>query len=187
MKKIAKENIFSFVLGAIIFGAISGVVTYTLTAQEVGFTPKDTTWEVDDTKSALDDLYSVFYDKNKLEIYGGMTWKTGTGWNNTGFVKDLFINTKYIQKSGETIIFKRNCKIKASVLINTSAAQSSAPTYSLIYNGSSVLYFSGAKSSNSVTTNSVTLNVNKGASMYAQVYGGGSATNIFITTIEITK
>lgn len=44
-------------LGAIVFSVISIASAYTLLASDTSYTPKDTTWEVDNTKDALDDLY----------------------------------------------------------------------------------------------------------------------------------
>lgn len=68
MKKIfRKSNIFAFVLGAIIFGGIVGVSAYTILANDIGYTPKDTTWEVDNVKDAIDDLYKVSKDYVKLD------------------------------------------------------------------------------------------------------------------------
>ena len=60
MKKIfRKSNIFSFFLGAIIFGGIVGVSAYTILAKDISYSPKDTTWEVDNIKDAIDDLYTT--------------------------------------------------------------------------------------------------------------------------------
>ena len=67
MKRILKKsNIFSFLLGAVIFGSI-GVAASTIFANDIGYTPKDTTWEVDNVKDAIDDLYKVSKDYVKLD------------------------------------------------------------------------------------------------------------------------
>ena len=59
MKKIFKKsNIFSFLLGTIIFTGITSVAAYTIFANDIGYTPKDTTWKVDNVKDAIDDLYT---------------------------------------------------------------------------------------------------------------------------------
>ena len=52
-----KRDVFSFILGAIFFGGIATVFAFSYFAPDVGFTPKDDTWEVDNVKDALDDLY----------------------------------------------------------------------------------------------------------------------------------
>ena len=58
MKKYSNSKIFSFILGAIIFGGIGVASAYTLFANNIGFTPRDTTWNVDNTKDAIDDLHT---------------------------------------------------------------------------------------------------------------------------------
>ncbi len=59
MKNIFKKsNIFSFVLGALIFGSIGAVCATSLfDAKDVTFNPTDSSWDAKDVKSALDDLY----------------------------------------------------------------------------------------------------------------------------------
>ena len=56
LKKLIKNNLFGFILGAIIFGSI-GVAASQLFANDIGYTPIDTTWQVDNVKDAIDDLY----------------------------------------------------------------------------------------------------------------------------------
>ena len=58
MKKYSNSKIFSFILGAIIFGGIGVASAYTLFANNIGFTSRDTTWNVDNTKDAIDDLHT---------------------------------------------------------------------------------------------------------------------------------
>ena len=64
MKKLLKKfNIFSFLLGIIISGCITGVFAYAFLATNVGYTPMDSTWkklndeEITNVKDALDELY----------------------------------------------------------------------------------------------------------------------------------
>ncbi|MBR1416362.1 MAG: hypothetical protein IJ572_00900 [Bacilli bacterium] len=120
MKKLFKSRFLFLILGIVIVSGISSVFAYSLLAQDVGFTPKDTTWEVDNTKEALDDLRDEFNaQEKKLFLY----WKGNTfdavtgGWsssmnygiwgggNNTGINKksavfnsdhmDVSINSTY--------------------------------------------------------------------------------------------
>lgn len=78
MKKIfRKSNILSFLLGAIIFGGVGTVFAYTILAKDVSYSPKDTTWKVDNVKVAIDDLYT----KAKPE-YTGITTITPS---NSGY------------------------------------------------------------------------------------------------------
>ena len=61
MKKFVKNNIkliLGFILGAIIFGGIGTVVAVTLLASNISYTPSDTTWNVNNVKEAIDELYS---------------------------------------------------------------------------------------------------------------------------------
>ena len=63
MKKIFKSRVFAFVLGALLFGSIGVVSAYTILANDVGYTPKDTTWkksngeDITNVKDAIDELY----------------------------------------------------------------------------------------------------------------------------------
>ena len=57
MKKIIKNPIFTFILGAILFGGTTGVLAATLLASNIEYTPKDKTWKVNNVKDAIDDLY----------------------------------------------------------------------------------------------------------------------------------
>lgn len=52
-----KKTMLGFVSGLIIAASI-GVAAYTLSANQVGFTPNDNTWEVEDVETAINDLHS---------------------------------------------------------------------------------------------------------------------------------
>ena len=66
MQKLFKSKIFIFILGFVSAVGITSVFAYSLIANDVGFTPLDTHWEVDNVKDALDDLRSK---KNNLQYY----------------------------------------------------------------------------------------------------------------------
>ena len=68
MKNI-RGYIVAFIFGALIF-SIGAVFAYSYYAQNVGFTPTDTGWEVDNTKDALDDLYDQTNEYNHLKSFG---------------------------------------------------------------------------------------------------------------------
>ena len=55
MKKIISNPIFTFILGALICGT-TGVVASTLMASNVSYTPKDSTWGVNNVEAAIDSL-----------------------------------------------------------------------------------------------------------------------------------
>lgn len=74
MKKILrKSNIFAFVLGAILFGGIGVASAYTILANNIGFTPKNSTWkktdgsDITNVKDAIDELYERTKNNVKLD------------------------------------------------------------------------------------------------------------------------
>lgn len=64
MKKIIKNPIFTFILGILIFSGITVVSAYTIFANQISYTPKDTTWkkengeDITNVSDAIDELYS---------------------------------------------------------------------------------------------------------------------------------
>ena len=65
MKKIFKNPFLTFILGAIVFSGIT-VAAYTITSNDVGYTPSDNTWEVDNVRDAIDYLYNQILQKPKI-------------------------------------------------------------------------------------------------------------------------
>ena len=57
MKKILKSRFFFFILGALVMG-ISAVFAYSYMASDIGFTPDDNNWDVENVDEALESLYS---------------------------------------------------------------------------------------------------------------------------------
>lgn len=55
MNRFRTSKLFIFIMLVLIF-SISAVFAYSYLAGDVGFTPKDSNWDVDNTKDALDDL-----------------------------------------------------------------------------------------------------------------------------------
>ncbi|MBR6112993.1 MAG: hypothetical protein IKP79_00580, partial [Bacilli bacterium] len=64
MKKIFKSRLFFFILGVLIFG-ISTVFALDYMASQIGYTPSDTSWNVNNSGAALDSLYSS--QKNTID------------------------------------------------------------------------------------------------------------------------
>lgn len=60
--------VFTFILGALIFGSIGVVSAYNLFASNIGYTPKDSSWNVDNVNDALDDLATKI-KPNYTDIY----------------------------------------------------------------------------------------------------------------------
>ena len=65
MKIFFKNNIIGFIIGLIVAGSI-GVVAYTINASDVRYTPKDTTWNVNNVDDALNTLKSNSISKPVL-------------------------------------------------------------------------------------------------------------------------
>ena len=68
--KITKYHIFAFIIGAVIFSSINGVLAYKLFASQVGYEPDDNNWNVNQVDTAIDDLYdmSMYGDATSSEI-----------------------------------------------------------------------------------------------------------------------
>jgi len=57
MKKIFKNRLFCFLLGAILFSSVAVYATSTLLSKNVTFTPENSDWNVSNVEDALNDLY----------------------------------------------------------------------------------------------------------------------------------
>lgn len=58
MKRVFKNPIIMFILGALTFGGMGTIFAYSIISSNVGFTPKDTSWNVDNAEDALNYLYN---------------------------------------------------------------------------------------------------------------------------------
>ncbi|MBR1416347.1 MAG: hypothetical protein IJ572_00825 [Bacilli bacterium] len=67
MKRIFKSRLLYFILGAVIFSSVS-TLAYSIISSNVGFTPRDNTWQVNDVKEALDDLHDKYNSKAFLKF-----------------------------------------------------------------------------------------------------------------------
>ena len=67
IKKVLKSRLFIFISTALFFSGIGVVFAFTVLAPDVGFTPKDTNWAVDDVKEALDSLKTKIDGYQKVE------------------------------------------------------------------------------------------------------------------------
>ena len=56
MKRIIESRIFLVIITAIIVGSITGVVAFNYNAKDIGYTPSDTSWDVNNVSDALKDL-----------------------------------------------------------------------------------------------------------------------------------
>ena len=113
VKKIFKKgNIFSFIFGALVFSTITFVYAYSLFADSVGFTPRDSSWKVDNVSSALNDLYSkIIIDPSKLKLIR----RTNTINTKIGKKYIIFISvTSYTSQSYKPSIVS-GCTIDATI------------------------------------------------------------------------
>lgn len=73
MKKFIKNNIVGFILGTIIFGGIVGVSAYSIFANDIVYTPSDSTWkksngeDITNVKDAIDELYTKANNSSNCE------------------------------------------------------------------------------------------------------------------------
>ena len=77
MKKLLKNPIFTYILGFITAVGITSVLAYSILAPDVGFTPREESWNVDNVKDALDDLKEIAhrfgYVKSGIKVDSGTT------------------------------------------------------------------------------------------------------------------
>ena len=79
MQKLIRIKLFYLVLGVTIALGITSAFAYSIIAQNVGFTSLNTTWEADNVKTALDDLYTklgetlLWTNPNPTAAFGAQT------------------------------------------------------------------------------------------------------------------
>lgn len=84
MRKALKSRIFTFILGALIFGSIGVVSAHTILANDIGYTPKDTTWkksngeDITNVSEAIDELYNKTIKEPNIYFHN----KDGEKFNN---------------------------------------------------------------------------------------------------------
>ena len=88
MKKFIKNNLLGFILGVLVSGGVVYAATL-IDSKDVTYTPSDSSFDVSNVESALDDLYDKVgnkFDMSNAElIYFGGVGATG---NNIVFSKD---------------------------------------------------------------------------------------------------
>ena len=111
MKKIFKKsNIFAFIIGALIFGSIGVVSAYTIFANDIGYTPSDTTWDVDNVKDAIDDLYIKMIN-NPINIIDSN--------NRTTYNIPNGVTKAYVLYSHSTSFENLNLEITGNIILST--------------------------------------------------------------------
>ena len=163
MKKIfQKSNILSFIVGALLFGCIGTVAAYNLLAKDVKYTPSDSTWEVDNVKDAIDELYI----KSNKEILNRFTTTLRAATSHTvnaeallNFDGGIKSNYKYFKITGIT----PNANASYCKCLAWSTKQSESIELSLNseyevrsntdnYSFSGIMAYAGSKSNSSFAT-----------------------------------
>lgn len=67
MKKDIKKYLIGIIIGLVISSA-SMVVAYSLNSSDVGFTPKNSNWQVSNVEEAVNDLYIQAFEDEKFDI-----------------------------------------------------------------------------------------------------------------------
>ena len=68
MKKLFKSRIFIFILGVVLSCSITSVLAYTLFANNIGFSPTDTSWNVNNVQDALDNVNYMIKNNQHLKF-----------------------------------------------------------------------------------------------------------------------
>lgn len=63
MKQGIKQFLIGFIIGGLIFGCVTVYAAVLIASNEVSYTPGDSNWNVDNTESALNDLYDTTLNK----------------------------------------------------------------------------------------------------------------------------
>ena len=173
MKKIFKNPILTFILGAITFSCITSAFAYSIIASSVGFTPTDDTWEVENVSKALDDLYLII-NKPLIELASGEhIFSSG---NTSLFKMNITVsNTEYLTNNNNLLTVNIPGKYLIVPAIGGNTSPNQGCTYSgymrLFINDEQVLAFQNACS---YTVRPYIADLNKGDQFYLGLYGDGS-------------
>ena len=88
-----KSNIFSFIVGAILFGCIGTVAAYNMLAKDIKYTPSDTTWNVDNVEDAIDELRGYSLNKGSLLAFASDNVKPTTSYSSN--ISPIFYNNEF--------------------------------------------------------------------------------------------
>ena len=111
MLRVFKSKIAFFFLGLIIASTIA-VFAYSYAANNVGFTPIDTDWSVDNVKTALDDLNAKIKDKKLIMLYGDSKTCTTT---KTTIPEPNFYDSDYLSFNTSSRIYTALKKFKLTI------------------------------------------------------------------------
>ena len=72
-----KKMILGFILGLVVAGGV-GVLAYTITADKIGYSPKDSNWKVTNVSDAIDDIKKNGTNKKFCELKSGEALAIGS-------------------------------------------------------------------------------------------------------------
>ena len=164
MKKILKNPIFTFILGVILTVGITSVFAFSFLAQDVGFTPTDTSWKNDDetnienVSDALDSLYKInngYTDKELKKILQSSNAKVDVSDVLTTYFMNKISSNKVAAKMiMDTSSFRNNVSVSLlnaldATLVKSFPSNNTNMIYSTEYSSNWAGYMAFRESGNS--------------------------------------
>ena len=134
MKKILKSRLFFFILGAVIFST-GTIFAYSILAPNVGFTPKDDTWDVDNVADALDYLSDGY---KKMRYVGGGLKNTDKGTTYVNVTDYISVNPTLATVDNGVFTLKKDGKI--SVCTSCKGHGQDSNSNARLYHNSTLIY-----------------------------------------------
>lgn len=92
MKRVIRSRIVAFIIGALLFSGVSVYATYSILANDIGYTPSNDSWNVDNVQDAINYLYDKTNVLNDLDCVSSQVHHN----SNTQFDINLgFVPTKF--------------------------------------------------------------------------------------------
>ena len=114
MKNILKSRIMFLIIGIAISFGFGAAFAYSIIASDVGFTPTDTQWEVENVSSALDDIYQKM-SKGLVELYDNGQVSGTASTSNTTVTKSLEIGRYVVVLNKFSCINQNNQVVNLTV------------------------------------------------------------------------
>ena len=183
--KVLKSRIFLVIVTAIICITTTIYAENLTSASSIGY--KDGT-----VADALDSLYAT--QNNVIDnlregriVFITESYKKATGWNSSGFNKIIHIEDDYFSYSSNVLTVKKNCNVTIKATLINSGATSSGSIYKLYKNNDVILTVTNTTADGATKVGSITLSLEEGDTLYAQMYGGGNNYTTHLTTFELTN
>ena len=128
MKKVFKSRIFFLVLGMIIATTISVGATALYSSSEIGFTPTDPNWHVNNLEDAINDLHNTS-SKTAVQVATLTTQGASYTMQNDGYITGTMTGTA---PSANGVIYVDGVNYGFAVGSNTSNISVYAPKNSVV-------------------------------------------------------